>query len=97
MLSPVCGIVHIKEPLLLIVKSSPYGGSGFPLSVSEWSFAICLMPYNHKYNVLSALLNKMFPSFLSSFAYLEVRCSSVVRVFAHGVIGHGIVPLWWTH
>ena len=30
---PVCGIVHIKEPLLLIRKSSPCGGSGFPLSL----------------------------------------------------------------
>ena len=28
---PVCGMVHIKEPLLLIVKSNPCGGSGFPL------------------------------------------------------------------
>ena len=26
---PVCGMVHIKEPLLLIGKSSPCGGSGF--------------------------------------------------------------------
>ena len=45
---PVCGMVHIKEPLLLIGKSSPCGGSGFPLSLSEWSFTICPMPYNHK-------------------------------------------------
>ena len=29
---PVYGMVHIKEPLLLIKKSSPCGGSGFPLS-----------------------------------------------------------------
>ena len=29
----VCGMMHIKEPLLLIVKSSPCGGSGFPLSL----------------------------------------------------------------
>ena len=28
---PVCGMVHIKEPLLLIGKSSLCGGSGFPL------------------------------------------------------------------
>ena len=35
---PVCGMVHIKEPLLLFGKSSPCGGSGFPLSLSEWSF-----------------------------------------------------------
>ena len=45
---PVCGMVHIKEPLLLIEKSSPCGGSGFPLSLSEWSFTICLTPYNLK-------------------------------------------------
>ena len=64
---PVCGMVHIKEPVLLIEKSSPCGGSGFPLSLSEWFFTICLTPYNHKYNVLSALLNKIFPSFLPSY------------------------------
>ena len=34
---PVCGMVHIKEPLLLIGKSSLCGGSGFPFSLSEWS------------------------------------------------------------
>ena len=45
---PVCGMVHIKEPLLLIERSSPCGGSWFPLSLSEWSFTICLTPYNRK-------------------------------------------------
>ena len=45
---PVCGMVHIKKTLLLIEKSSPCGGSGFPLSLSEWSFTICLTPYNRK-------------------------------------------------
>ena len=39
---PVCGMVHIKEPLLLIRKSSPY------VLLSEWSFTICLTPYNRK-------------------------------------------------
>ena len=43
---PVCGMVHIKEPLLLIGKSSLCGGSGFPFSLSEWSLTICLTPYN---------------------------------------------------
>ena len=38
----VCGMMHIKEPLLLIGKSSPCGGSGFSLSLSEWSSTICL-------------------------------------------------------
>ena len=45
---PVCGMVHINEPLMLIEKSSPCGGSGFPLSLTEWSFTICLAPYNRK-------------------------------------------------
>ena len=29
----VCGMVHIKEPLLLIGKSSPCGVSRFPLTI----------------------------------------------------------------
>ena len=45
---PVCGMVHIKEPLLLIGKSSPRGGSGFPLSLSQCLFAIRATPYNRK-------------------------------------------------
>ena len=39
---PFCGMIHIKEPLLLI------GGSVFPLWLSQWSFTICLTPYNRK-------------------------------------------------
>ena len=45
---PVFGMIPIKEPVLLIVKSSLCGGSGFPLSLSEWSFTICLTPYNRR-------------------------------------------------
>ena len=46
MCHPVCGMMHIKEPLLLIDKSSLCGSSGFPFSLSEWSLTICLTPYN---------------------------------------------------
>ena len=61
---PVCGMMHIKEPLLLIGNSSPCsGGNGFPLLLSEWSFTIMSDAYNRKYNVLSVSLNKTFPSF----------------------------------
>ena len=35
---PVCGMMHIKEPLLLIRR--PSGHSRFPLSLSEWSFTM---------------------------------------------------------
>ena len=46
---PVCGMVYIKEPLLLIRKSSSCsGGSGFLLSLPEWYFNICPTPYNRK-------------------------------------------------
>ena len=50
---PVCVMVHIKEPLLLIDKSSLCGGSGFPFSLSEWSLTICLTPYNRRFLSLS--------------------------------------------
>ena len=53
----VCGMVHVKEPLLLIGKSSPCrGGSGFPFSRSEWSFTICLMPYNCKIKCVECIV-----------------------------------------
>ena len=45
---PICGMVHIKEPLLLIGKSIPCGSSRCSLSLSEWSFTICPTPCNHK-------------------------------------------------
>ena len=41
---PVCGMVHIKEPLLLTGKNIPCG-SRFPLSLIGPLF---LTPYNHK-------------------------------------------------
>ena len=39
---PVCGMMDIKEPLLIIGNSSPCGGCGFPLSLSEWSSENCI-------------------------------------------------------
>ena len=72
----VCGMMYIKEPLLLIGKSSPCGGSGFPLSLSEWSLTICLTPHNRNYNVLSASLNKTLPSnylFNYSFVFISTK------------------------
>ena len=45
---PVCGMMHIKKTLLLIGKGSLCGVSGFPLSLSERSFIICLTPYKRE-------------------------------------------------
>ena len=85
---PVCGMVHIKEPLLIIGKSSPCGGSGFRLSLSEWSFTICLTPYNR--NKMCASLNKTFPFFPFLSAYLGNSYVYVGR--EHQVIGK--YPRW---
>ena len=78
---PVCGMVYIKEPLQLIGKSSPCGGSGFPFSLSEWSFTICLMPY--KCNVLSASLNKTFPSFLPYYYVIIYISGNPIFTYYH--------------
>ena len=46
---PVCRMVHIKDPLLLIEKCFPCsGGSGFSLSLSKSSFTVCPTPYKCK-------------------------------------------------
>ena len=93
---PVCGMVHIKEPLLLIRKSSPCGRSGFSFSLSEWSFTICPTPYNRKIKCVECIIkyNISFlptvPSFHNSLAP-GARCSSMVRAFFHG---HRIDPSW---
>ena len=61
---PVNWMVLIKDPLLLIEKSSPCsGGKGLPLSLSEWCFTICPTSYDRKLNMLSISVNKIFPSF----------------------------------
>ena len=87
---PVCGMMHIKDPLLLIEKSSHCGGSGFLLSLSKFSCTLYVCcPITVKINVLRVSLNKRCPSFLVRGG---PRCSSVVRVFAHGVLGRWINP-----
>ena len=53
---PVWGMMHIKEPLLLIEKSSLCGGSRFPFSLSEWFFTICLTPYNRKIKCVECIV-----------------------------------------
>ena len=62
---PVCGMVHIKEPLLLIDKSSLCGSSGFPFSLSEWSFTI----FRHHITILKCIecIVKCVKYFLISF------------------------------
>ena len=61
---PVCEVMHIKEPLLPIGNRAVAGFLSRYLNGSLFS-SICPTPYNRKLkNVLSASLNKTFPSFL---------------------------------
>ena len=87
----VCGMMHIKEPLLLIGKSSPCGSSGFPLSLFEWSFTICPTPCNSKYNVLSASLNKTFPFFLACGLWMAISAEIQQRTTNTGRACRGLV------
>ena len=65
---PVCGLMHIKEPFLLIRKSCPCGGSRFPLSLSELSFTVYVRRHITINKIcLSSSLNKTFPSLLPFF------------------------------
>ena len=71
---PVCVMMRIKEPMLIIKKSTVAHGNGFPLLLSDWSFTICPMPYDHKQNVLSVSLNKTFPSLCTDIG-LSIYCN----------------------
>ena len=67
---PVCGIVHMKEPLLLFGKSSPCG-TGFLSRYLNGPLPYVRRHITVNKNVLSASLNKTFPSFIHS---LHVYC-----------------------
>ena len=105
MCCPVGGIVHMKDPLLVIRKNSPCGSSGFPLSLFEWSFTVCLTPYNRKYNVLSASLNKTLPSYLFLFVCLLLFVVCLLFILLHVYIQKGLeifsIKIWphlpWYH
>ena len=45
---PVFGMVHIKEPFVLIGKSSLYGAAGFLSRNLSGPLTYVLTPYNHK-------------------------------------------------
>ena len=49
-------MMHIKERLLLIRKSSLCGDSRFPLSLSELSFTIRLTPYKRKIKCVESVI-----------------------------------------
>ena len=85
---PVCRIMHIKELLLLITKSSLCARS--PLSL--WSFTICLTHITVN-NVLSVSLNKTFPSFLKCGYEM---CYIYVNVY---IMVHFLTSSWprWRH
>ena len=87
MCNPVCGMVHIKEPLLLIGESS-LCGSRFPLSLSEWSFTICLTP--HKCVECVVNYNIFLPSYCQWFSHCSTKID--LQLFYVTIINDNI--LW---
>ena len=86
---PVCGMVHIKETLLLIRKSSSCGFLSRYLNGP--------LPYVWRHitvnkNVLSAPLNKTFPSFLPWLWVMEIRVwVTEIRVWVTEIsLTHGV-------
>ena len=77
----VCAIlavvmVHIKEPLMLIEKSSPCTGcSGFLLSLSFSRFAICPTLYNRKIKCVKLAIktNNLLPFFPPIYFIIDTR------------------------
>ena len=44
----------------------------------------------------NSIANTHLSLFIVSITDNGARCSSMVRAFAHGVMGHQIDPSWWT-
>ena len=61
---PVSGMVHIKEPLLLIGKRAHVAAAGFLSHYLSGPLTYVRGHITVKYNVLSSSLNKTLPSFL---------------------------------
>ena len=78
----VCGMMHIKEPLLLIRKSSPCGSSRFPLLLSVWSFTICLTPYNIRTGMVPLDVSSMWYQFLVSRCFLIAMYYANIGVYS---------------
>ena len=79
---PICGMVHIKELLQLIRKSSP--------CMVAAGFLSCYLngplPYNHNKNVLSASLNETLLSFLSVYYFLRWTSNKTYSLTAYDTV-----------
>ena len=51
--------------------------------------------YHFIYVIYCSPVNPVLSCYINM--YIFMFCSSVVRAFAHGAMGHRIDPLWWTH
>ena len=77
-------MVHIKDPLLVIRKSSPWSSSSaFLLQISEWSFTLYLMTNYHKKIVLCVSLNKTLFSvtYFDQFCYISRWVWDVIHLW----------------
>ena len=90
MFYPVLGMVHIKETLLLIKKSSPYGSSSeFPLSSSESSFTTYLTLYNRKIKCAECVVKQNIPLPSCMLYYLIFAIRIEVKIDSLNMLGTG--------
>ena len=71
---PVCGMVHIKETFYMTERVAHVVVAACFISLSEFPFTICPMPYKIIKNVVSMSLNKTYPYFLI-FIYRDIHVS----------------------
>ena len=93
---PVCGMVHIKEPLLLIDKSSLCDGSGFPFSLSEWSLRCHYTksnPIDDHSNISSKTLQKQNFKPLGHYTCMQCGTSHLQKV-QENILSHIILATY---
>ena len=84
---PVYGMVHIKEPLLLLRKSSPCGGSRFYLSLSEWSLIVIYVTMAEYSWILLLVYIYLFSlGFLFCFSFIHLFIHSFIQLYIHSFI-----------
>ena len=84
---PVCGMVHIKDPLLLFKMSNPCSdGSRFHLLLSEWFFTIYLPSFDTNTAFDKSIIKLInIKILLNSFFYISRKKEGwVVGSILHG-------------
>ena len=79
-----------------MVRAFTHGAMGHVIAPSWWTQGVLAQPPVTQ--AIKFVTGDQSSLKVSSYAsQWEVRCSSMVRAFTHGAMGHRIDPSWWTH